>query len=220
MGKSYRGFAWFVRGARRHFVHCGTCFLATALILSGASTAYARHKHKKNQSATASNQPLPMLPIPASQQINVDIGEMLGAFQVGDLAAMHKYYSNDATFVSSLYEPPVIGWKNYAALYERERASFQGMQLIRRNTYIFVHGDVAWASYQWEFDSSLRDKPYHLRGQTTLVFTKVGSNWLIVHNHTSEICPVCPVVAPGPQSARRPTSTAPAQTAPQTSAQP
>ena len=30
------------------------------------------------------------------------------------------------------------------------------MQLIRRNTSIFVHQDVSWASYQWEFVSTLQ----------------------------------------------------------------
>jgi ketosteroid isomerase-like protein len=63
------------------------------------------------------------------------------------------------------------------------------MQLIRRNTSIFVHADVSWVSYQWEFDSTFNGKPFSARGQTTLVLNKVGDNWLIVHNHTSEICP-------------------------------
>jgi ketosteroid isomerase-like protein len=62
------------------------------------------------------------------------------------------------------------------------------MQLIRRNTYIFTHGDVAWATYQWEFASSLNGKPVNARGQTTLVFNRVGDRWLIVHNHTSQLC--------------------------------
>jgi ketosteroid isomerase-like protein len=35
----------------------------------------------------------------------------------------------------------------------------------------------------------LNGKPYSIQGQTTLVFTKVGGNWLIVHNHTSEVLP-------------------------------
>ena len=82
---------------------------------------------------------------------------MLGAFQIGDTETMHKYYSDDCTFVQSTFDPPVAGWQNYVALYDREKAAFQGMQLIRRNTNIFVRGDVAWASYQWEFDSSWGD---------------------------------------------------------------
>ena len=122
-------------------------------------------------------------------QLDADIWEMLGAFQVGNVDLMHKYYADNATFVSGAYEPPVVGWANYVPIYQRERSMFQGMQVVRRNTFIYTHGDAAWASYQWEFDSMLNGQPYMARGQTTLIFTKVGDSWLIVHNHTSEICP-------------------------------
>jgi len=120
---------------------------------------------------------------------------------------MHKYYSDSCTWVQSTYDPPILGWQNYAALYEREKASFQGMQLIRRNTDIFVHQDVAWASYQWEFDGMWDGHPYATRGQTTLVFTKVNGNWLIVHNHTSQVIP-----EPTQQAAAQPAQ--PSQSAP------
>ena len=158
-------------------------------ILMLSSALWAGQKNKKSGDADKSVPSLPAMPMPVSDQINQDIGDMLGAFQLGDVEGMHKYYADDATFVSGVYAPPVIGWTNYAALYERERAAYPGMQLIRRNTLIFVHGDVSWATYQWEFDSALNGKPFTARGQTTLVLNKVGDRWLIVHNHTSEICP-------------------------------
>ncbi len=167
------------------------CVFAAFLFFIGSSAIWAGQKNKNSKDKDNSG-PLPEIPMSVSDQIDHDIGEMLGAFQVGDVEAMHKYYSDNATFVSGVYAPPVVGWKNYVALYEREKAAFPGMQLIRRNTFIFVHGDVSWASYQWEFDSTLNGKPFTARGQTTLVLTKVGDNWLIVHNHTSEICPQLP----------------------------
>jgi ketosteroid isomerase-like protein len=131
---------------------------------------------------------MPTIPLPVSDQIDHDIGEMLGAFQAGDVEAMHKYYSDNVTFVSGTFGPPIIGWQNYLAGYQQQRLAFPAIQLIRRNTYIFVHADVAWAEYQWEFSSVWNGKPYALRGQTTLVLNKVGDNWLIVHNHTAPLC--------------------------------
>lgn len=143
---------------------------------------------QKNKNKKPDNSPMPAIPLPVSDQIDHNIGEMLGAFQVGNIEAMHKYYSDNATFVSGTFGPPIVGWQNYVAGYQKQRASFQGSQVVRRNTYIFVHADVAWASYQWEFSSVLNGKPYGIRGQTTLVLNKVGDNWLIVHNHTSQLC--------------------------------
>ncbi|MGD1212801.1 MAG: nuclear transport factor 2 family protein [Candidatus Acidiferrales bacterium] len=163
------------------------CFVAAALVFSLSSGAQAQ-KDKKSKKSDASDQVTPP-PTPDSDQIDRNIGEMLAALQLGNTEMMHKYYADNATWVRSTFEPPVIGWQNYAALYNQQKAAFQGMQLIRRNTFVFTHGDVAWASYQWEFESMLNGKPYSIQGQTTLVFTKVGGNWLIVHNHTSEVLP-------------------------------
>jgi ketosteroid isomerase-like protein len=160
--------------------------IAAALGLS-IPTVAAAQKAKKPKKDDPSSQPAPAIPTSDVQDIDRSIGEMLGAFQIGDVELMHKHYADNATFVSGGFEPLVMGWQNYVARYQSQRAAFQGMQLIRRNTYIYTHGDVAWASYQWEFDAMFNGQPYSLQGQTTLVFNRVGNDWLIVHNHTSQV---------------------------------
>jgi ketosteroid isomerase-like protein len=182
------------------------CLLAciTAMLGWPVSSGELAQKNKKPDDTSKLAQGLPDIAMPDSQQIDHDIGKMLGAFQVGDVEAMHKYYSDNATFVRGTFEPPLIGWANYSKLYEQQRAAFPGMQLVRRNTMIFVHQDVSWVSYQWQFISSLNGKAFNAEGQTTLVLNKVGGNWLIVHNHTSEICPdtgATPIASPQQPSA-------------------
>jgi len=181
---------------------------AAILILAASTSAASGQKNKKNnKDSSATDQAVPLPPVSDNDQIERDIGEMLGAFQIGDVEMMHKYYSDNVTFVSGDYAPPIVGWQNYAAVYARERSAFQGMQLIRRNTLIITRGDFAWAMYQWEFDSSLNGQPYQLRGQTTLIFNKVAGNWLIVHNHTSGIYPqpaAAAQQAPAPAPAAKP----------------
>ena len=100
---------------------------------------------------------MPKVQMPVSDEIDKDISEMLAAFQLGKVDMMHKYYSDNAVFVSGAFAPPIVGWQNYVEDYKRSLAAFQGMQLIRRNTDVFVHGDIAWASYQWEFLSSYQN---------------------------------------------------------------
>jgi ketosteroid isomerase-like protein len=167
------------------------CAIAAALIFFLAGVAGAgQNKKKKKQQADDSNQaqPIPM-PTPDSDQIEQAIGGMLAAFQLGDADTMHKYYSDNATFVrSGEYAPPIVGWQNYAADFKAQWAAFQSIQLIRKNTLIYTHNDFAWATYQWEFLARFNGKAYSARGQTTLVFNKLNGNWLIMHNHTSEIC--------------------------------
>jgi ketosteroid isomerase-like protein len=180
--------------------------LAAVLILAVSSSALAGPQTNKKTKIKTNDQTdpnAPPMPVGSdADQIDHDIGEMLAAYQVGNVDMMHKYYGDNVTFVSGAYEPPIVGWQNYVPLYQRQRAAFQGVQLVRRNTIIFPHGDVAWAMYQWEFDSLLNGQPYSMRGQTTLIFNKVGANWLIVHNHTSEIVPTsAPAQQPAAQAA-------------------
>lgn len=124
-----------------------------------------------------------------AEEINHDIGEMLGAWQIGDVEAMHKYYADDATWVSGTYDPPIAGWQNYVPKYLEQRKGFTGIQLVTKNVNIFHYGDTAWACYQWEFMGLNQGKPVNARGQTTLVFVKQNGSWLIVHNHTSQLYP-------------------------------
>lgn len=165
--------------------------LAALMILAVSSSTLAGPQNNKKTKIKTNDQTDPNAPTAPvgsdADQIDRDIGEMLAGFELGNVDEMHKYYSDNVTFVSGAYEPPIVGWQNYVPLYQRQRAAFQAIQVVRRNTIIFPHGDVAWAMYQWEFDSLVNGQPYTMRGQTTLVFNKVGSNWLIVHNHTSEI---------------------------------
>jgi ketosteroid isomerase-like protein len=166
----------------------GVVAAVIAIALSGGST-FAQ-KNKKSKTDTTQNNdanPVAMPTGPDSDQIEQDIGQMLAAFQLGNTDMMHKYYADTVTFVSGDYAPPIMGWQNYAPQFERQRASFQSMQIVRRNTVIFTHADVAWAMYQWEFSALYNGAPFDVRGQTTLIFNKIGANWLIVHNHTSSI---------------------------------
>ena len=203
---------WKTRMIFPESLRCGLRALAAILVIFAVSTGAWAQKTKNKKPDNTS--PMPTLPLSVSDQIDHDIGEMLGAFQAGDVEAMHKYYSDNVTFVSGAFGPPIMGWQNYLAGYQQQRAAFPAIQLVRRNTYIFVHADVAWASYQWEFSSVLNGKPYALRGQTTLVLNKVGDDWLIVHNHTSQLCDLSaapqqqpstqPPVTPAPQPAPKP----------------
>ena len=163
------------------------CFLTAVLILALSSGAWAQKKKKSDDGDNSA--PTQLLPVPDSDTIEHNIGEMLAAFQVGDVEALHQYYSDNVVFVSSAFAPPVIGWKSYVPQYEAQKAAFQGMQVIRRNTLIIVHQDVSWVTYEWQVATMLNGKPYSAQGQTTLILNKVVDKWLIVHNHTSQICP-------------------------------
>jgi ketosteroid isomerase-like protein len=176
---------------------------ALALLLMTASPAAAQKKKKPNTPADTSS----AVPLPDQQQIDYNISEMLGAWQLGDTEKLHKDYADDVTVVNGIYAPPVTGWSNFLTLYQQQRARMQRVRLDRANTYIKVDGNVAWACYQWDFAAVVDDKTTTSQGQTTLVFQKRDGHWLIVLNHTSLAQPTPGQPAPqGAQPANVPKS--------------
>jgi ketosteroid isomerase-like protein len=157
-------------------------FLLLSLTL--ASTANAQKKKKKDD--TAPNPP-PATILPPEQRIDNAIGEMLGAWQLGDIEKLHSHYADDVDVVNGMWAPPVVGWPSYLTSYQSQRARAQQVRLDRTNTLIRMapSGNTAWASYQWEFTAVVDGVPSSAFGHTTLIFEKRNDNWLIVHNHTS-----------------------------------
>jgi len=156
-------------------------FLLLSLTL--ASTASAQKKKKKNDTPN----PPPATILPDEQRIDNAIGEMLGAWQLGDVEKLHSHYADDVDVVNGMWAPPVVGWPSYLTSYQSQRARAQQVRLDRTNTLIRLapSGNTAWASYQWEFTAVVDGVPSSAFGHTTLIFEKRNDNWLIVHNHTS-----------------------------------
>lgn len=161
----------------------GVCLLL-ALALAVAPPADAQKNKKKNDEKEQAG---PTIVLADPQQIETNISEMLAAWQIGDVALLHKYYADDVTVVSGAYEPPLLGWANYSAAYQRQRERIQSVRMERRNTLVQVKGSVAWAVYQWEMSATADGNPFSGRGHTTLTLEKRGGAWLIVHNHTSMV---------------------------------
>jgi len=175
-----------IRSTARIFHAMFLFLLAATLFLTCASPAAAQKEKKKKKDNTpptdASNM---MIPLPDEQQIDYTLSEMLGAWQIGDIEKLHKDYADDVSIVNGSWAPPIIGWTNYLAVYQQQRARMQQVRMDRSNTYIKVSGTVAWACYQWDFVGIVDGQPNSSQGQTTVVLEKRNNRWVIVHNHTS-----------------------------------
>lgn len=182
---------------------------ATLLLLAGVlvsaclSPANAQSKKKKKDNTSADNSKL-SIPLTDDQQIDYMLSDMLGAWQIGDVEKLHATYADDVSMVNGSWAPPVIGWANYLAIYQQQRAHMQRVRLDRSNTYIKVVGSMGWACYQWDFSATVDGQDVQSRGQTTVVVEKLNNHWVIVHNHTS--------LSPGQQPA--PVNTTTPQQAP------
>jgi uncharacterized protein (TIGR02246 family) len=179
-------FAGVSRGAQR--LSALLCVVSMLGICVTSSDAQQNDKKKKkNAPIVDNNSASPVVPLTDEQQIDYLISEVLGAWQIGDSARMHKDYADDVSVVNGGWAPPVLGWANYEALYKQQRAQMQQVRMDRSNTYIKVNGNTAWACFQWEFAAVINGGPSAARGQTTYVLVKKDSHWLITHDHTSVV---------------------------------
>jgi ketosteroid isomerase-like protein len=182
-------------------------FLLCVAVLGSAGNAAAQQKDKKNKKDAPEDTKGPVVPLGDEQQIDYQISTMLGAWQLGDVERMRQTYADDVIVVSGVYAPPVIGWANYAPLYQQQRSRMQQVRMDRFNTVIKIFGNFAWACYQWDFSASIDGQTSGSQGQATLVFEKRDGHWLIVHNHTSLVQPSPPSPGNAPPAASRPAST-------------
>jgi uncharacterized protein (TIGR02246 family) len=166
----------------------GVLALAAALCGAGFLNARSDGKNQKvkikqvpeNTTGTASL-------LSDNQAIDLTVSQMLGAWQAGDAAGLQKFYADDMMAISGAWEPPLVGWANYARAYQAQLSRTSGCRLERSNSYTKVMGDSAVVTYQWQFAGNVDGKLTHALGHTTLVLQKRAGNWLIVLNHTSAI---------------------------------
>src|SRR6266851_1483315 len=172
-----------------------------ALALTCASPAAAQKKKKSDPPPSTDSSKL-LVPLSDEQQIDYLLSEMLGAWQLGDVEKLHGDYADDVAVVNGSWAPPIIGWTNYLAIYQQQRARMQQVRMDRLNTYIKVNGATGWACYQWDFAAIVDGQPVSAQGQTTVVLEKRNNRWVIVHNHTSlvqNLQPAAPANAPSGQ---------------------
>ncbi len=183
--------------------------LVSALYLACVPPVAAQKKKKTEPPASADSSKM-LVPLTDEQQIDYTLSEMLGAWQLGDIEKMRKDYGDDVVIVNGSWAPPVLGWNNYLAIYQPQRARMQQVRMDRFNTYIKVSGTVGWACYQWDFEAVVDGQQTQSQGHTTVVLEKRNNHWVIVLNHTS-FAPKPPQAVPatapsGQQQPPKPTS--------------
>jgi ketosteroid isomerase-like protein len=183
-----------------------TLLVAVALAAIPAAAQKNRRKDLQQDNTAGSTS----VTLTDNQKIEQEISEMLAAWQVGAVDAMHKYYADNVCVVSGAWEPPLFGWDAYAKAYLEQRTHIQGGEMDRSNTLIKVDGNTAWATYQWQYLVVVDGQPHDVRGHTSLVFDKQGDAWLIALNHTSLVSDTPLSRAPSSTAPSAPPSTSPA----------
>jgi ketosteroid isomerase-like protein len=176
-----------------------------ALLILGNVAEAQKDKKKKGESQPQSAMQAPRAP--ESNIIDYAISEMLGAWQIGDTIQLKKHFSDNVIVVSGVYEPALVGWANYEPAYRRQRERMTEVRLERKNTFIVVRGNTAWATFNYEFSAMVDGRPMMVRGQWSLVLEKPADSWVVTLNHTSvtdQRIPEAPPPAQNPPAQSKP----------------
>jgi len=147
-------------------------------------------------------------PLPAAsdeEKIEAVVAALIEAYASGDYESMGRYFAAEVTMVPADYSPPVQGWAEVKARYQRAAASLTATEMMRENTSIKRRGKTAWAVYQWRFAGISGGQAVGALGHTTLVLEKRSGDWVVVHNHTSAL-PGSPPAAERSSSPTQPAS--------------
>jgi ketosteroid isomerase-like protein len=174
-------------GSELMLLALATALLACLPLFAGGPTAQQKQNQKDKKQESDAGAIASPVPPPDGQAVDTVVSQMLGAWQVGDVEMMHKSYADDVTVVSGSWEPPLLGWANYARAFESQRARTQANRLERSNSLTKVTGNTAWCTYQWRYTGQVDGTPATAFGHTTLMLEKRAGIWLIVLNHTSVV---------------------------------
>lgn len=172
-------------GSRRTGARRITILIMAAML---CGVGFARAQNQKNKKGKdQGNEVAGGSFLPDNAAIDLQVTQMLGAWQAGDADGMRKFYADDVVVISGGWEPPLMGWQNYARAYQAQMARSEGSRLERTNSYIKLMGDAAWVTYQWQYIGIVDGTTVQAYGHTSLVLQKRAGVWLIVLNHTSAI---------------------------------
>ncbi len=108
------------------------------------------------------------------------------AIEKGDLQALDKIWSNDASVL--VFENGGVneGWENYRNKHlAPELKSFKDLKFVVSDIAVKADKKIAWATYKYTLAADFNKQKIETGGVGTMIFEKKDGKWLIVHSHTS-----------------------------------
>jgi hypothetical protein len=79
------------------------------------------------------------------------------------------------------------GWSGIKNIYNMFVGAFTSRELKGLNEKVSMYGDVAWLTFDWIFDATLKfdNSKIQTKGREIRVWRKINNEWLLVHVHYS-----------------------------------
>jgi uncharacterized protein (TIGR02246 family) len=135
----------------------------------------------------------------SAEDAQVVIERWAAAFSANDAPAVVKLYASDATLHGTATAPLHRGSAELANYFKGLPGS--GNKINMGDRFVTPLGDTAAVGIGfYEFVNMVEGKPVPRAARYTIVVQKRGTDWLIVHHHSSPT-PAAPAPAPAPAAA-------------------
>lgn len=122
------------------------------------------------------------------------------AHETGDLATVEKLWVHDDSATVAEGGQFNYGWTEFRD--HHLRPEFEAMKNIKfplEDIKIHAKGGMAWVTFSYKMSGEYKGRAFDNAGAATLVLEKRGSDWRIVHEHTSTKRRPTPTPAAKPQ---------------------
>lgn len=121
-----------------------------------------------------------------AEQIRSVLTQNAAAFEKGDMAALEKLWANDESVTVFESGHANHGWADY-----RDHHLGPEMKEMKNTKYtlsdikVKMAGDTAWATFKYAISADVGTRHVDGGGLGTAILEKRGSDWKIVHWHSS-----------------------------------
>jgi ketosteroid isomerase-like protein len=103
-----------------------------------------------------------------------------------DLVILRDVFSSDAVCVFTGKDGRVRGVKDVLDTWSRHLSSWTDVSVERRDTFVRIHGDTAWATFTWDGSGVADGSRYEVRGErwSVVALWEEGA-WRFAQTHSS-----------------------------------
>lgn len=125
-------------------------------------------------------------PASAENRVIETLNSNATAFERGDLDALNRLWVNDETVVVFENGHANHGWVDYRDHHlVPEMAEMKNVRYKLADLHPHVEGEMAWATFTYTISADVGERHVEGGGVGTAVLEKIGTEWRIVHWHTS-----------------------------------
>lgn len=128
----------------------------------------------------------PLNPNSDIQAIETLLSRFEKSIATSTAAQLRDLFCAKATALFTGSSDIVKGREAIVNMWQRHMSKWTDVKIDRHDTFVRIHGDVAWATFYWNGEGTANQNRYHIENERwTVVILWEEGNWRFAQMHTS-----------------------------------